>query len=200
MAFAALGAHEVLGVRPRHRIALDLLAAAVEVVGDGAGAQPWPWPEPRLSYANAVLPDSMMAVGVALGRQDLVDDGLELLAWLLDHEMNDGHLSVTPVRGSGPGDPRPAFDQQPIEVAALADACARAADLSNDDRWSAGIDRAVDWFLGDNDARTAMWDPDTGAGFDGLCADGPNLNQGTESTLALISTLQHGCRLAGARR
>ena len=103
MAFAALGAHEVLAVRPGHRIAIDLLTAAVEVVGDRSSSCSWPWPEPRLSYANAVLPDSMIATGVALGRQVLVDDGLELLAWLLDHETNDGHLSVTPVGGSGPG-------------------------------------------------------------------------------------------------
>ena len=160
----------------------------------------WPWPEPRLSYANAVLPDSMIAAGVALGRQILVDDGLDLLAWLLDHETNDGHLSVTPVGGGGPGDPSPAFDQQPIEVAALADACARAAAHVKDDRWSAGIDAAVAWFLGDNDAHTPMFDPDSGGGYDGLTADGPNLNQGTESTLALISTLQQGCRLDRARR
>jgi hypothetical protein len=199
MAFAALGAHEVLAVRPGHRIALGLLEAAVEVVGDRSSCGPWPWPEPRLSYANAVLPDSMIAAGVALRRQVLVDDGLDLLAWLLDHETNDGHLSVTPVGGSGPGDRRPSFDQQPIEVAALADACARAADHVNDDRWSAGIEGAVAWFLGDNDAHTPMFDPDSGGGYDGLSADGPNLNQGTESTLALISTLQHGFRLDPAR-
>jgi len=198
MAFAALGAHEVLAVSAGHRIALDLLAAAVEVVGHGSAPGPWPWPEPRLSYANAVLPDSMIAAGVALGRQDLVDHGLDLLAWLLDHETNDGHLSVTPVGGSGPEDTRPAFDQQPIEVAALADACARAAAHVKDDRWSAGTEGAVGWFLGDNDAHTPMFDPDSGGGYDGLSADGPNLNQGTESTLALISTLQHGRRLEGA--
>ena len=197
MAFAALGAHEVLVARPSNRAALDLLGAAAQVVGQAAGGgSSWPWPEARLRYANAVLPDSMMAAGAALGRQSLVDKGVALLAWLLDHEANDGHLSVTPVGGSGPRDLRPAFDQQPIEVAALADACARAEDLAPGDRWARGIDSAVAWFLGDNDAGAPMWDPATGGGFDGLRADGPNLNQGAESTLALISTLQHGRRLA----
>ena len=44
-----------------------------------------------------------------------------------------------------------------------------------------------------------MWDPETGGGYDGLHADGANLNQGAESTLALISTLQHARALvAGA--
>jgi hypothetical protein len=40
----------------------------------------------------------------------------------------------------------------------------------------------------------AMWDPDTGGGYDGLTPHGPNFNQGAESTLALISTLQHARR------
>jgi hypothetical protein len=199
MAFAALGAHEVLVACPDNLAALDLLGAAAEVVGHAAGGgSSWPWPEPRLRYANAVLPDSMMAAGAALGRQNLVDQGAALLAWLLDHETNDGHVSVTPVGGSGPRGPRPAFDQQPIEVAALADACARAAGLMPGDRWVSGIDSAVAWFLGENDAGAPMWDPATGGGYDGLRADGPNLNQGAESTLALISTLQHGRRLARA--
>ena len=199
MAFAALGAYEVLTVRPGASPALDLLDAAVKVVGHRVKGAHWPWPEARLSYANAALPDSMMAAGEALGRPRLVDEGLDLLGWLLDHETNDGHLSVTPVGGSGPEDPRPAFDQQPIEVAALADACARAATLADEDRWVTGIDRAAAWFLGDNDAQALMWDPDSGGGYDGLRADGANLNQGAESTLALISTFQHASRLAVAR-
>jgi hypothetical protein len=49
----------------------------------------------------------------------------------------------------------------------------------------------VEWFLGANDLGVTMWDPRTGGGFDGLCPDGPNANQGAESTLALLSTLQH---------
>jgi hypothetical protein len=198
MAFAVLGATEVTAARPGHRQALSLLADAVGIIGGGrTKSDPtWPWPEPRLTYANAVLPDAMIAAGVALQRKSLRDEGLELLGWLLDHETTGGHLSVTPVGGSGPGDPRPAFDQQPIEVAALADACARAATLTGSERWVAGLDAAVAWFLGANDGGTPMWDPDTGGGYDGLLASGPNLNQGAESTLALVSTLQHGRRLA----
>ena len=52
------------------------------------------------------------------------------------------------------------------------------------------------WFQGDNDAGQLMWDPDTGGGFDGLHADGVNRNQGAESTLAVISTLQHARRFS----
>lgn len=195
MAFAVLGADEMLTAYPDYRAARELMADAVVVMtAADRSAAAWPWPEPRLTYANAVLPEAMIAAGVALARDGLVDDGLELLSWLLETETCDGHLSVTPAGGRGPADLTPGFDQQPIEVAALADACARAADVTGDDRWEAGVGSAVAWFLGDNDAQAVMSDPDSGGGYDGLRADGPNLNQGAESTLALISTMQHSRR------
>jgi hypothetical protein len=110
---------------------------------------------------------------------------------LLDLETVEGRLSVTPAGGWAPGEPRPAFDQQPIEVAALADACLRAFELTGDDRWADGLDRAIDWFLGDNDSHLALYDAATGGGCDALTPHGRNTNQGAESTLAMVSTLQH---------
>jgi hypothetical protein len=188
--FAVLGAAELLSVRPSSPWALDFLNDAVDQWPVLRADARWPWPEPRLSYANAVVPDAMVAAGHALERPDLVQRGLTLLQWLLGHETSGGHLSVTPVGGAGPGDTGPAFDQQPIEVAALADACARAAQLDDNPCWLDGVAAAANWFGGDNDAQAVMSDPFTGGGFDGLEPNGPNRNQGTESTLALISTLQ----------
>lgn len=195
MAFAALGAAEVVGVRPDDRGALDLLRAAATLIGRPAAAPDWPWPEPRLTYANAVLPDALLAAGTALDDPVLVDDGLRLLAWLLAVQTRNGRLSVVPVDGRGPGDRGPGFDQQPIEVATLADACARAYALTGEMRWSDGIDRAAAWFLGANDAHIALYDPRSGGGFDGLHPTRRNTNQGAESTLALVSTLQQARRL-----
>jgi hypothetical protein len=192
-AYAALGAAEVLAVDAAHGLARHLLVDAVEQLASRVGDTGWRWPEQRLSYANAVVPESLIAAGVALARPDLVDEGLELLRWLLAHESAAGaSLSVTPVGGAGVTDVGGRFDQQPIEVAALADACARAAAADPAGRWEEGIAAAVAWFLGDNDGTHVMWDPSSGGGFDGLEADGPNRNQGAESTLAVIATLQHG--------
>jgi hypothetical protein len=190
MAFAAIGAAELLSVQPDHDGARALLTDVADAV-ETVTSRRWPWPEARLTYANAVLPEAMIAAGHQLDRPALLERGLELLSWLLDHETADGHLSMTPVGGAGPDDVGPRFDQQPIEVAALADACAQAAALDAHPRWSEGLDLASGWFGGANDAGAVMWDPLTGGGFDGLEPDGPNRNQGTESTLALLSTRQH---------
>jgi hypothetical protein len=191
MAFAALGAAEVVARRPGHRVALDLLASAAELIGPPSAAPGWPWPEPRLTYANAALPDALLAAGAALGAPRLVDDGLALLGWLLDSQTREGRLSVVPSGGRGPVDSAPGFDQQPIEVAALADACARAHALTGDGRWRDGVDRAAAWFLGANDAGVPLHDAASGGGCDGIHRSGRNENQGAESTLALVSTWQH---------
>ena len=123
--------------------------------------------------------------------------GLDQLRFLLAVETTAGHLSVTPVGGRGPGERGPAFDQQPIEVAGIADACGRAWRLTGDPGWLAGLRLAWAWFEGGNDADIAMYDPDTGAGYDGLQAEGRNFNRGAESTIAALSTLIQA-RTAGA--
>jgi hypothetical protein len=111
--------------------------------------------------------------------------------------MAEGHLSPVPAGGWARGEPRPAFDQQPIEVAALADAAARALSVTGDPTWAKRLERCVAWFTGDNDSGTPLYNPVTGGGFDGLERDGHNANQGAESTLAAVGTLLHARRLSG---
>jgi hypothetical protein len=199
MSFAALGAAEVLTAHPGHRPALGLLAATASLAGRPDLTRDWPWPQPRLTYANAAIAEAMIAAGWGLADDAVLADGLGLLRWLLDRETFDGHLSVTPAGGWAPGEKRPAFDQQPIEAAALADACARALDITGDEHWAEGLDRSIGWFLGDNDAHLSLYDAATGGGCDALTPQGRNTNQGAESTLALVSTLQHAARRPGVR-
>ena len=196
MAFAALGAAEVLGSDPGDAAARSLLSDAADaMIGPGLGAG-WPWPERRLTYANATIPEAMIAAGSLLGRPALLQRGLDLLEWLLDHETRGGHLSVTP-------------------AAAVAQATTARDSTSSPSRWPPSptpvpAPWAVDptrhgrtesaWQRPGSAVTTTrgtvMWDPGTGGAFDGLRADGANRNQGTESTLALLSTLQHARSVA----
>jgi len=196
MAFAGLGAAEVLRADPRAADAAGLLADAAAAVGTPGPDPAWVWPEPELSYANPALAEVVIAAGDLLGDEPLLGAGLRMLAWLCRVQEHNGHLSTVPVGGRRPGTPGHGFDQQPIEAAATADACATAAAVTGDERWDVPLFQAIAWFLGDNDAQTVMYDPLTGGCYDGLTAEGPNLNQGAESTLALVSTLQHARTLA----
>jgi hypothetical protein len=199
MTFAALGAAELLRVRPGEQSARRLVREAVAVIDTSRVDRNWPWPEPRLRYANASVAEALLVGGEVLANKAIAARGLELLAFLLRVEIRDGHLSVTPVGGRGPEDVGPGFDQQPIEVAALASACSTAYRLTTDPRWLVGVSLAWRWFLGENDSATPMFDPVSGGGYDGLEPDGRNVNQGAESTLALLSTMQDVQRAHGLR-
>lgn len=149
----------------------------------------WKWPEPRLTYANARIPEAMIRAGHALGEYHLIESGLELLEWLVERESFDGWFSFTPVAGRGPGDCKPGFDQQPIEAWAMVDACYAAHQVDSDGRWREDAVKASLWFLGLNDCGILMYDSKVGAGFDGLSAEGANQNRGAESTLAVLGSL-----------
>lgn len=197
MAFAALGAAKVVEQHPFHAPARALLVDALNTIGPIPTGS-WSWPEPRLRYANAALAEAVLAAGAALNNTESIDRGLTMLGWLLDLETRRGHLSVAGVGGRTPGETGPLFDQQPIEAAAMADACWRAFAVTDDRIWLHGVNAAAEWFTGANDTGLVMYDRDSGGGYDGLHADAVNLNQGAESTLAFISTMQRARSFAHA--
>ncbi len=151
----------------------------------------WPWCEDILAYANAKLPHALLMSGKWMQRGDVVDLGLHVLRWLLEIQTNEsGMLSVIGTDGWFPrGGPRARFDQQPIEAHALVDACVEAYHVTNDAYWVVQARKAFNWFLGDNDLRTPLYDFTTGGCRDGLHSDRANENQGAESTLAWLLSL-----------
>jgi len=189
VAYAALGAVELLQAVPNHAGARRLVGDAADILPGPCTSDAWPWPEPRLSYANALLPDAALSVATAMRRPRAANDALHLLEWLVDQETVDGHFSFTPVGGRGPDGTQPAFDQQPIEAWAMTEACARAFAYTGDSHWAGAARCSGAWFLGDNDVRVMIFDPATGGGFDGLEPEGVNRNEGAESTLAFVGTM-----------
>lgn len=192
-AYAALGAHALWLANPDDPLAGSFASPARALLPGTDRA----WPESRLTYGNGRIPAALIAAGEVLDDEELIAAGLHSLEWLVDVETADNHLSFTPVGGWEPGDPRPGFDQQPIEVAALSDACERAWRHTGDPRWSEMVTRCGAWLMGDNDRGVAMYDPRTGATFDGLMGEGVNENSGAESTIAGLATLQ-ACARIGA--
>ena len=130
-----------------------------------------------------------MALGEVTGDERLQRDGLRLLEWLVTIERHGDHFSFTPVGGRGPIDRSPLFDQQPIEATAMVDACLRAWRITGESFWFERATTAVAWFAGLNDVSTALYDPETGAGFDGLTPAGINTNAGAESTVSVLWAL-----------
>jgi len=196
MMFAALGASEVLRVLPGNKMAENLLIAALETIPTSTSAR-WPWPEARLTYANAAIPEVMMLGGEYFNDANLIKQGKKLLHWLVDLQSIAGRFSIIPHFGWSYGQPLPGYDQQPIEVAALVDACCTAYELTSDQMWREMALIGRSWFDGNNDQGISMHDPATGAGFDALTGTGRNENAGAESTIAYLSVVNRTELLLG---
>ena len=188
-AYAALGAAEVARSHIGFEPAIELLDRTTTRILRAARSA-IPWPEGRLTYDNARIPEALLAAGDVLDDERRTSVGMRLLDWLTVSETSGSHFSFTPVAGRNPGERGPAFDQQPIEAWAMADACNRALSVTGDLRWHELTLRAGRWLLGANDARVGIYDERGGGTYDGLTAHGPNLNRGAESTLAGLGVLQ----------
>lgn len=196
-AFAVLGAVELLAVEPDHGGARQLLRQCVEPLVAAAHSRV-PWFEARLTYDNARLPEALLAAGSTLGDATLIRMGVRLLTWLAEIETDGDHFSFVPHGGWALGDDRPRFDQQPVEAAAMVDACYRAWTVTGDPAWSSRAIHAAQWFVGRNDTGGILYDEATGGTCDGLMRDGVNDNQGAESTLAGLAAMQVAAALGPA--
>ena len=79
MAFAALGAAEVLDRWRDHPGALALLDKASAIIGPPPADPAWPWPARRLTYANAAIAEAVIVAGWKLGRDRVLQNGLRML-------------------------------------------------------------------------------------------------------------------------
>ena len=171
------------------------LADAFAAGADGTGGRAigeWPWPERIVTYDNGVLTQALIVAGRRLRRDGWVELGLQSLRWLVAAQTDsDGHLAPIGNRGWWrEGGVPPRFDQQPIEAVSLLEAARAAYEATGDEGWAEVMERAYEWFLGNNDLRVFLAEPERGACRDGLGPEGPSGNQGAEPTLAWLLSVE----------
>ncbi|MCC5830094.1 MAG: glycosyltransferase family 4 protein [Phycisphaeraceae bacterium] len=193
-AFAMVGIHSYL-----RRFAGDTnirrmrsnLAYRLHEMFKRVGDDQWPWCEDIVTYDNAKLPHALILSGQWIPDHEMLQQGLRSLAWLVDLQLGpDGMVSLIGNNGWLRRDgSRAKFDQQAVDAMALIEACAEAFRATRDAIWIRRARKFLYWFLGNNDTRSVLYDYQTGGCRDGLHNDGPNLNQGAESTLAWLISL-----------
>ena len=170
----------------RHRI-----TALVAVLMDHLHANShdsWLWFEDSVRYDAAMLPEALLAGGVALDDDRVVDTAFRVLRWLDDLCDKGDHVRVPGHRGMRQGQTTVGTgDEQPLEVLALVRAHARAWDATGDSWFRDRASECHSWFTGRNRLGVAVAD-DEGGCFDGLGDHGVNRNQGAESTLAYVTS------------
>lgn len=155
-------------------------------------SEDWCWFENSLTYANARLSQALIVSGKCLNKKEYLSSGLESLEWLYDNLYDKDKKFLSLIGNEGwfvKGEPKSKFDQQPVEIPGLIEACYEAYLATNDNMWISNTGTAFSWFLGNNDRQEPMIDFSTGGCYDGLTLTKVNDNQGAESTLSWLSSL-----------
>jgi glycosyltransferase involved in cell wall biosynthesis len=153
----------------------------------------WPWIEDIVTYDNGKTSQALILSGRELQNEDMLRAGLLSLEWLIEIQT-DPKRHFIPIGNKGwyrRGGEKARFDQQPIEAFSMIDACREAYKSTKDRKWIGHAQRCHEWFLGRNDLNAPLYDHKTGGCCDGLHVDGPNRNQGAESTLVCFLSLLH---------
>ena len=193
-AYALLGLEEYLTrfpgdseARRLRRVLVDGLVARFAAHGRRAA---WPWFENVLTYDNAVVPHALLRAAHSLGDAKAEGLALRALRWLVGVQKEQGHFAPVGNKGWYPRrGVKARFDQQPLEAHSTVEACVAAFAATGDRAWVEEAYQAYEWFLGNNDLGLVLCDVHTGAAYDGLQADGPNINQGAEATLSWLLAL-----------
>ncbi len=188
-AYAVLGLSRLDADRlePQARLLLERLVEQLADAYERTATADWSWFENELAYDNARLSQALISGAEALGRDDLVERGLESLRWLGDESGLEGtHLCVAGHRGRRRDEPvHGTGDEQPLDVAALVEAELAAYAVTRDPEHGRRAICAFEWFLGSNRLERPLYDFATGGCSDGLGTETLNENEGAESTLAL---------------
>ncbi|MFZ2149000.1 MAG: glycosyltransferase [Sedimentisphaerales bacterium] len=150
----------------------------------------WQWFEDTITYANAVLPYALFVAGLTADNKKYLKMAKKTCEFLLATTFKDECFSFIGCNGwYEHGKTRATFDQQPIEASSTIMMLRAAYDATQDERFLTLQRKAFDWFLGLNDLRIPLYDFRTKGCSDGLTQDGPNANQGAESTLSFLLSL-----------
>ena len=167
--------------------------------GRALGREPsWRWFETALAYDNARLPQALLAAADVCGEARWGDVALEALDWLVKVQDRGTYLNLVGTENFGRDyDAGGPLDEQPVDAAALVDACAAAYRATGDAAWRRVATDAFAWFAGRNRLGASLIEPD-GACADGLHGDRINANRGAESVLAYAQAAQGMRGLADA--
>jgi hypothetical protein len=147
----------------------------------------WEWFEGYLTYANSILPESLLCAWQLTGEDVYREIARTSFDFLLGQTFSEQGIEVISnknwlKRGEKAGPP----GEQPIDVAYSVMTLSRFYDVFGDTGYRVKMEAAFNWFLGNNRLQQIVYNPCTGGCYDGLEETHINLNQGAESTVSYL--------------
>jgi hypothetical protein len=185
------------GARDVKRICKKLLERLFDAYQKNS-SENWKWFEDFLTYDNARLPQALLMGGIYFKNSNYLYTGLEALNWMYDRVYDKDKNCISLIGNEGwlyKNREKSKFDQQPVEIPSIIDACYQAYLITEDMEWINRIGITFSWFLGNNDRQEPLYDFTTGGCFDGLTSAVTNQNQGAESTVSWLISLHRMYRI-----
>ena len=152
--------------------------------------QEWYWFESYLTYANSLLPESLLCAWLATNDPVYKEVAKESFDFLLLKTFRKNSIHVisnktwlhknVEIPMPSPG------GEQPIDVAYTIMALSKFYNVFKEKEYIIKMENSFNWFLGNNHLSQIMYNPCTGGCYDGLEVDYINLNQGAESTISYL--------------
>jgi glycosyltransferase involved in cell wall biosynthesis len=147
----------------------------------------WEWFEGYLTYANSILPESLLYAWLMTGDQQYKDVAKSSLNFLLSMTFNEKGIAVISNRSwMKKGEETSQFGEQPIDAAYTIMTLGLFYDVYMDENYRIKMETAFNWFLGNNRLNQIIYNPCTGGCYDGMEETHVNLNQGAESTISYL--------------
>lgn len=147
----------------------------------------WTWFESYLTYANSVLPESLLCAYAVTGNEVYKEIAKKTFDFLLSKTFCEDGIKVISNRSWHiKGEVCEEYGEQPIDVAYTVIALRKFHDIFKDRKYLVKMEMAFNWFLGNNHLQQIIYNPCTGGCFDGLEEHSVNLNQGAESTVSYL--------------
>ena len=151
----------------------------------------WNWFEPYLTYANSVLPESLLYAWKVTENDKFKLIAKESFDFLLSKIFKEDSIRVISnqnwlIKGFEDESSTYIGGEQPIDVAYTILALKQFNRVFPFEGYDDKMEIAFSWFLGNNQLKQIMYNPCTGGCHDGLEAHNVNLNQGAESTVSYL--------------
>ncbi len=147
----------------------------------------WKWYENYLTYANSVLPESLLLAWLATGNMLYKNIAKASMVFLMDKTFKNKEIKVISNQTwLYKGSTASAHGEQPIDVAYTIMTLFEFYKVFKEPIYLTKMFKAFNWFLGKNHLCQIVYNPCTGGCFDGLEETKVNLNQGAESTVSYL--------------
>lgn len=153
----------------------------------------WKWFESYLTYANGILPESMLCAWLATKDPLYKDIAISSFDFLLSKTFQQNKIKVISNKTWLQKEETSAKEinggEQPIDVAYTILTLSKFYEVFKQEEYMRKIEISFNWFLGNNHLHQIIYNPCTGGCYDGLEENYVNLNQGAESSVSYLMAM-----------